>query len=194
MLNVPNALSALRLIVVVMLWPAALAGRHVLIAGGIAFACATDVADGIIARGTGTRTRFGSQLDSIADFALMGSTLAWLALLRPEFFRENRTLLLVWIALAIVTLVVGAVRFRRLGDLHLYSAKVAGSLSYLFAIWLLLTGDYPRWAFYIAYTASTLAALEALLIFATGKRDKGTRGHGGSILPFPRRRAQSPRP
>lgn len=168
-LNIPNALSTLRLVLVALLWPAALAGKPVLVAIGIAIAGVTDVADGIIARASGQRTRLGSQLDSIADLALMGSTFAWLLMLRPTFFHENRTLLLTWAILGAITLVIGWLRFRRLADLHLYSAKTAGAVAYVFAIYLLLTGHYERWAFYIVFGIATAAVLEALLVFATGR-------------------------
>ena len=53
----------------------------------------TDVLDGIVARATGRRSALGSQLDSIADLALMSSSLGWLLLLRPAFIQQNWTVL-----------------------------------------------------------------------------------------------------
>lgn len=183
-LNVPNALSTLRLVLVVLLWVPALAGKNVLVAIGVIIAGATDVADGIIARASGQRTHFGSQLDSVADLALMGSTFAWLLILRPGFFEENRTLLLAWAGLGLITLAIGWLRYRKLADLHLYSAKTAGAIAYIFAIYLLLTGQYERWAFYIAYGVCTLAVLETLFVFSTGRGLEPKERSGCALVPF----------
>ncbi|MGH7551615.1 MAG: CDP-alcohol phosphatidyltransferase family protein [Longimicrobiales bacterium] len=182
LLNVPNALSLLRLILVALVWIAALAGQRILVAIGIAIAGATDVADGIVARSTGTSTRFGSQLDSIADISLMASTLAWLIILRPTFLLENWLLIAIWLGVAVLTLAVGWVRFRKVADLHLYSAKAAATVSYAFVIYLLFADSYERWMVYTVFAVCLLATAEALVVFATS-RGNGDPIRYGCILP-----------
>jgi phosphatidylglycerophosphate synthase len=184
LLNVPNALSSLRLILVALVWIAALAGQRILVAIGIAIAGATDVADGIVARSTGTSTRFGSQLDSIADIALMASTLAWLIILRPTFFLENWLLIGIWLGVAVLTLAVGWVRFRKVADLHLYSAKAAGAVSYAFVIYLLFADSYERWMVYAVFAVCMLATAEALVVFATSRGSSDPIRYGCILPPF----------
>jgi phosphatidylglycerophosphate synthase len=184
LLNVPNALSMLRLILVGLVWIAALNDQRVLVAIGIAIAGATDVADGIVARSTRTSTRFGSQLDSIADIALMASTLAWLIILRPTFLRENWLLIAIWLGVALVTLAVGWIRFRKVADLHLYSAKAAATVSYAFVIYLLFAGGYERWMVFAVFSVCLLATVEALLVFATSRSGTEPVRYGCALPPF----------
>jgi CDP-diacylglycerol--glycerol-3-phosphate 3-phosphatidyltransferase len=189
-------LSGTRLIVVALAWLPALAGDRVLVVWGIAVAGATDVLDGIVARRSDTASRFGSQLDSIADLILMASTLAWLLILRPEFFRERLLLLVLWAAYGLFTLAVGWVHLRRIGDLHLFSAKTAGAAAYAFAIYLLLRETYHPLVFHVVYAACALATTEALLVFLT-QSDPGPPPTLRSILPSlvaRRRRAPGHRP
>lgn len=151
---------------------------------GLAVAAFTDVLDGAIARRYHSKTPRGSRLDSIADHTLTASTAFWLVLLRPDFVAEQLPLVGAWVALGVTALLVGWLRFRKVGDLHLYSAKVAGTLGYLFAIWLLLFGSYSQIAFYVVIAACMLASLESLLVVSIRSR---VDEHIGSILLSPRR-------
>ncbi len=194
LLTIPNALSALRLILVVALWGAAFGGQRVVVAVGVAIAGATDVADGMIARLTRTSTRFGSQLDSIADLALMGSTMAWLVIFRPHLFLEKGTWIMAWLGFAMLTLAVGWLRFRRIADLHLYSAKTAGAMAYVFAVYLLFTGEYESWVFYVVYAACSLATIEALVVFTTTPHMEARKRGGCLLSAFPGRVTDAHRP
>lgn len=80
-LTVPNALSALRLILIpVFLW-LLLAQRADLAAVGVlALSGVTDWADGVIARRTGQITRLGRLLDPLVDRLTIAATLVGLAL------------------------------------------------------------------------------------------------------------------
>src|SRR5690606_25427113 len=145
----------------------ALAGQATWLGVGVMVAALTDVVDGPIARRLRRSTARGSRLDSIADHALTASTGVWIVLLRPEFVVEQLALLIAWAALGGSALLVGWVRFRRIGDLHLYSAKAAGTLGYLFAIWLLLFGTYSVGVFRVVVAICILASLETLLVVST---------------------------
>ena len=164
-------------------WIPALQGKTTAVVILAAAAGATDVLDGIIARGTGRRSRFGSQLDSIADLALLISMLGWLYLLRPGFMREHRTVLLIWLALGALALVVGALRFGRVGDLHLRSAKVAGVAAHLFALVLLLTGRYSRPVFIAVIATCFFATAEALLVLVLASPEE-RRARPASVVPL----------
>ena len=85
--NVPNALTVLRLLCVpafaVLLLGSATYGDGWLVAAWAVFtgACITDVVDGRIARSRGQVTDFGTFADPVADKALVGTALVGLSLL-----------------------------------------------------------------------------------------------------------------
>ena len=85
--NVPNALTVLRLLCVpafaVLLLGSATYGDGWLVAAWAVFtaACVTDVVDGRIARSRGQVTDFGTFADPVADKALVGTALVGLSLL-----------------------------------------------------------------------------------------------------------------
>lgn len=182
-LSLPNALSILRLTLVALAWIPALAGHNRVVAVLAATAGATDILDGMIARAWHQTSRLGSHLDSIADLILILSILAWLWLLRPEFLLEHREVLAGWVTLGAAALVVGLIRFRRVGDLHLRSTKVAGALAHLFVLWLLFTGSYPRVAFTIVIAVCFIATTEVLLVLLLATPEE-RRARPASILPI----------
>jgi phosphatidylglycerophosphate synthase len=182
--TVPNQLTALRLASVPVLWVLALLGMPVWVGIGLIAASLTDVLDGWLSRRWNQTSDFGSRMDSVADHALAISTTLWLALLRPFFFHEQKWPLIAWSAFALVVLLVSWVKFRRFVDLHLFSAKVAVVLAFLFGIPLLVLGRYSRLQFWLTLAVCTFAALEALLVILTRSE---VDEHIGSI--FKRRRA-----
>jgi phosphatidylglycerophosphate synthase len=159
-----DELTLLRLLLVPPLWVLALLDMRVPLGIGLAVAGLTDVLDGPIARRQGTPSRIGSQMDSIADHTLTASALIWLIMFRPEFFREYAAVLFTWGGFALVTLVVGYVRFRRFANLHLYSAKAAGFVGHLFAIWMLLRDGPAAPFFHVAIALAFLATAETLAV------------------------------
>lgn len=162
-----DGLTLLRLVAVPILWVLAYLGMSVQLGVGLALAGLTDVLDGPVARRTGRSSRYGSQLDSAADILLMGSIVVWMAWLHPGFFRANVVPLVVWLTIGGAALLVTWVRFRRLGDLHLYSAKTAGVVAYLFAVWLFVTGTYHPAFFGLAVGLAILGAAETLMVGLT---------------------------
>jgi len=162
-----DQLTLTRLLLALPLWVCALLRLRLLLGAGLLLAGLTDVLDGPVARRSGGVTRFGSQLDSVADMLIITSMVIWLRLLRPEFFRMYATPILIWAMLGIMTLLLGWVRFRRLGDVHLWSAKVAGVLGYLFTVYMLAWEGPAAPFFWIAIGAAYLSAGETLIVMAT---------------------------
>ncbi|MDX1674577.1 MAG: CDP-alcohol phosphatidyltransferase family protein [Longimicrobiales bacterium] len=159
-----------RLLSVPVLWALAWAGSTFWLGIGLALAGLTDVLDGPVARRTGKSSRFGGQLDSAADILLMASIFWWFVLLEPRFFLDNATPLVVWAVIGTVSVLATYIKFGRLGNLHLYSAKTAGVLGYLFAVSLFVLGDYSPVFFGVAVTAAIVAATETLLVALTRRR------------------------
>jgi phosphatidylglycerophosphate synthase len=165
-----DGLTLVRLVAVPILWVLAALGLPVHLGIGIALAGLTDVLDGPVARRTGRSSRVGSQLDSGADLLLMASIVAWMAWLRPDFLAANLVPLALWATIGTASLVATWLRFGRVGDLHLYSAKAAGVAGYVFVVWLFVLGDHSPLFFALAVGLAILAATETLLIALTRRR------------------------
>jgi cardiolipin synthase (CMP-forming) len=174
--RVADALTWLRLLLVpVILW-LALLGHGALVGLGLVLAGATDFLDGFLARRLGQESPVGARLDSIADILLLVSAMVCIELLHPEIARENPAVVAGAFSVYFVSLAVGLIKFRRLGNLHLYSAKVAGGLLYAFAVLTLVTGGYDRPLLVLAavvFTISSLETLAAHLLFSAVDESMG---------------------
>jgi len=168
--DLPNQLTLLRMLAVPVLWVFALLEWRTPLGVGLAIAGSTDVLDGFLARRMRRTTRIGSQLDSIADMVLVVSIVIWLLLIRPDLFREHGLILVLWSALGLLTLAVGWLRFRRFANLHLYSAKAAGVIGHIFAIYMLLFDGPAAPFFWVAIGAGFLATTESLLFLLLRSR------------------------
>lgn len=162
-----DMLTLVRIVALPGLWALAYFQLSMYLGIGMALAGLTDVLDGPVARMTQRSSRYGSQLDTVADILLMGSIVIWMAMLYPEFFRDNVLPLLVWITIGSASVVVTLIRFGRVADLHLYSAKVAGVVGYVFAVWLFVLGDYSPVLFAVAIGLAIIAATETFLVALT---------------------------
>jgi phosphatidylglycerophosphate synthase len=168
--SIPNLLTGTRLLLIPVLWIYAGLGRNTVVAAGMAVAWLTDALDGFLARRWNAQTAWGSRFDSIADLLMFLSGLAWVAMLRPDFVRDHAVLLLVWVGLGVAAYSIGWIRFRRVADVHLYSAKAANFFGFWFVAYLLAFDDYPLAVFYVVIGVCLLAALETLLALLTCDR------------------------
>ncbi len=176
---VPDALTMARLAALPVLWILALLEMRQALAAGAAAAAFTDVLDGMIARRLRVTSRRGGALDSLADHLLSTSLVIWLFLFCPQFFSAEGVRLLAWAGFAVVVLAAGWIRFRQVGNLHLYSAKAAGVAGYCFGLLLLYTGDYNAGVWMAVLTMAWFAGVESLAVILT-RRD--VNDHRGSIL------------
>jgi CDP-diacylglycerol--glycerol-3-phosphate 3-phosphatidyltransferase len=171
----PNVLTGMRLVAIPLLWVLAFMGRTRALGIGIGLAFVTDMLDGWLARKLHAETEIGSRTDSLADHMLAASTVAWLFMLRYDFFQAHAPLLFGWIGLALFTLLMAWLRFRRFVDLHLYSAKAAVFLAYTMAVVLLVTGRHWEWHWALAFGTACFAAAESLYVILTrGEADEHT--------------------
>lgn len=176
---VPDALTLARLAALPVLWVLAVLGMQQALAAGAAAAAFTDVLDGMIARRLRVTSRRGGAMDSLADHLLSTSLVVWLFMFCPGFFRAEGVRLLAWAGFALVVLAVGWIRFRQVGNLHLYSAKAAGTAGYVFGLLLLYTGEYNAAVWMGVLTVAWFAGVESLAVILT-RRD--VNDHRGSIL------------
>jgi phosphatidylglycerophosphate synthase len=186
--RVADMLSWSRLLLIPLLWVLAALGNGRLVGVGLIVAGITDALDGHIARRLGQDSAAGARLDSIADNLLLLSAVVWIELLHPEIARENLALVAATFAVYLASLGVGLIKFHQLGNLHLYSSKVAGGFLYTFAVVTLVTGGYEPLLLGLAAAAFILSSAETLaaqLLFASA--DERT----GSVLLALKRRAET---
>ncbi|QFT77050.1 CDP-alcohol phosphatidyltransferase family protein [Erythrobacter sp. THAF29] len=123
---------------------------------------ATDAIDGPISRYTGTTSRRGARLDTIADglttlAGLLGLYIFERHLIEPEI-GWLYAFLITYAAAGLVCLI----KFGVLPSYHLLSSKLGAVLAGLFVIWLYLFG-YSREFLIAVIVVGVLANLESLL-------------------------------
>ena len=160
---IPNLLSGTRLLLVPILWILALQGETTAMGFGLLVAGLTDALDGFLARRLHAVTPAGAALDSLADNLLMLSVAAWLVLLRPDVVAHFASWFFAVVALHVAFLVIGMIRFHRFGNLHLYSAKVAGVTGFAFIVACFLWPGIPVVLGVIAFSSVTVAVVEGNL-------------------------------
>lgn len=162
--TLPNQLTALRLLLVPLLWALALRDQPRWVGVGLVLALLTDALDGPIARRRGEATAWGAVFDSLADKLLSVSVVGWLALLRPAIFTAHPRLILLAALCFAASLLVGLLKWGRPAPLHLLSAQLGGGVQALFVLHALLSDGYSRPLLYAALGLLILAALEEIAV------------------------------
>ncbi|MBQ6467797.1 MAG: CDP-alcohol phosphatidyltransferase family protein [Clostridia bacterium] len=125
----------------------------------------SDMADGAVARKTGTVSKFGSKLDTAADFVLV---IVCLIKLIPAIHAP--TWLIIWIiviaAIKAVNLISGYIMRKEIVALHTVMNKVTGIL--LFALPLTITFIDLKYSGAFVCAAATFAAIQEGHIIRTG--------------------------
>lgn len=164
MKNLANVLSCIRIIMATFLLLVRPVGMRYIIAYLI---CGmTDVADGFVARSTGTVSKIGSRLDSIADIIMFGVVFKILVTII-----EFNELLVYWIVaiitLRLLSICIIYIKYRTFAIIHTYGNKLSGLLLFFLPIVLMY---YNIIIFvYIVCIVSTLAAIEEVLINVKSK-------------------------
>ena len=163
--NLPNILSAARIVSAPILVLLALAHQETAFACLLVAALLSDIADGLIARMFALGSALGAMLDSIADvlILLVACFGAWV------FHREVCVAHVVALTLLVGTWVIegiaALVRYGRLSSFHTYAAKLAGYALGIFISVLFVFGFVP-WLFYLAVAISVLSNLEEMLLLS----------------------------
>lgn len=158
----PNAMSALRIALMPGVLMAALAGSKPWFLGLVAVSLITDALDGYLARKLDAFSDLGRKLDSVADYVVMVTGLAGIALLWPDIMRRE----LAWVATGLgaffAVVVYGFVRLGRAPCYHTWASKGLALFSALSLVPLL--AEWSATPFHIAIVLQVLAALEEMTI------------------------------
>lgn len=127
-LNLPNALSVLRLLLTpVLLWLASHDQPDAFLAV-LVFALATDALDGYLARRFNQTSALGAKLDSWGDLSIYATMVVALLWLWPDIFAREKWFLGFAIVSHLVPTATSLVKFRELPRYHTWAAKVAAVL------------------------------------------------------------------
>ena len=162
MVNVPNALSLLRLSLVPVLLTLAWNGWGKIFFSLLVLSLLTDALDGWLARKLNQATEFGARLDSWADLltSLSLPIAGWW--LRPEVVREEAGFLLAGIAFYLLAPFCGWLKFRRLTSYHTWAAKAA-AVALAIAVIVIFAGG-PGWLLRIAMPLAVVACVEEIIM------------------------------
>jgi CDP-diacylglycerol--glycerol-3-phosphate 3-phosphatidyltransferase len=165
MLNVPNALSMLRLLLVPVLLMLAWQGQRSVYLPMLLGALLTDALDGWLARKLNQTSELGARLDSWADLltSLSLPFAGWW--LRPEVMREERAFLIGGLALYLLAPACGWLKFHRLTSYHTWAAKTAAVVIAVVVIVIFANG--PGWLLRVAMPLVAVACLEEIGITLT---------------------------
>lgn len=158
--HIPNVITFLRIVLCIPLFfvlPLSPAFFALYAACGL-----SDVLDGFIARKTGTASKFGAALDSVADGVFSG-----IIIVKFVPFAKIPLWILVWIfAIAFIkltSLAVGFCKYRAVALLHTYSSKASGVLLFSFPLLYAVSGMVVPLSCVVCGVAS-LSAVEELII------------------------------
>lgn len=163
--NIPNLLSGARLVLMPVHIVLAAQGWKAAFLVCLIFALTTDAADGFLARRWNQVTEFGAGLDSWADAATWLGAIVGAHFLWPELIRREVAWLVVVVAVYLLTICVGFIKFRRLTSYHTWGAKTAAMMMSVAGLVLLLTGK--AWPFHTGACVMMLSCAEEVAITVT---------------------------
>lgn len=162
LLTIPNALSALRLVLApVLLW-LAWTGRPGAFLVTLSVSLLSDLVDGWLARRFGQATQLGTLLDSWGDLVTYTTVPLCAWWLWPELIRQEAQYAAAIVSAYVFPIVLGYLKYGRLTAYHTYGAKLSSLLVGPSALLLFLGG--PAEPFRVATCVLVLAELEEIAI------------------------------
>jgi cardiolipin synthase len=161
--NVPNALSAYRLVMAPVLAGLALSGHQRPFVILIVVSLVSDILDGLIARAFGLQTAFGAKLDSIADDATYVAAFIGVLVFKAAEIGAHLPLLYLFMVMVLLTSLVHLVKFGRFPSFHLYSFRVGGYLQGGFLLYLFVYGFQVQ-LYYFVFLYGIAACLEVIAV------------------------------
>ena len=161
---VPNLLSALRIALMPAVLLTAVGGSKPWFVGLLVAALLTDAFDGFLARRLHAESELGRKLDSFADYLVMITGIAGIALLWPDIMRRE----LPWVATGLVAffavVIYGFVRLGRAPCYHTWASKILAVACGPTLIPLL--AEWSAVPFHVVMTLLVLCGAEEILIAA----------------------------
>ena len=127
-INIPNALSLARLLLVPVLMYCAYRDMETVFLCLLAASLLTDYFDGYLARKLGQVTELGAKLDSLGDFFTYGVMVLGLMWLWPEVFAEESWFLYLAFFFYLIPTITSLLKYGELPSYHTWAAKISAVL------------------------------------------------------------------
>ena len=169
-LQPPNLVSALRVLIAPLLLALALLQMEHWFLGALLFSAFTDVVDGYLARRLKLITPLGAHLDSWGDFTIytMMAICAWI--LWPEITRRELVYYAMVLFSFLLPAIVGLIRFGKLTGYHTWAVKFAVFAT--FVGYVALYSGLASWPFVLASVLCVIAGSEEILITLTLREER----------------------
>jgi phosphatidylglycerophosphate synthase len=160
--NLPNYLSAARLVMMPAALVAAIAGSRFWFVILLVTSLVTDALDGYLARRLKAESDFGRKLDSAADYLLLLTGIAGIALLWPVLMHRELPWVIAGLASFFAVVVYGFVRLGRAPCYHTWAAK---ALAVGLALALVpLLAEWTPLPFRVVMALQVLGSIEEIVI------------------------------
>ena len=160
--NLPNAISFLRILLAPVLFYFALTQQPLWFIGTLVFAEFTDVLDGFLARTLNQITTMGSHLDSWGDFVIYTTIAICAGILWPDILRQESIYFIFVVLSFTLPAAIGFIKFRSFTSYHTWSVKIAVAVTVI--AYILLFTEIAHWPFRIASLICLYAAFEEIAI------------------------------
>lgn len=161
--NIPNLLSAYRLLMAPVILVTGIKNNEHLFAVLLCVNLASDVLDGFIARTFKLTTKFGAQLDNLADFGTYALAVFGIFQFKWHDIQSNYWLLLIFLGIFMISNFIGWIKFRKMPGMHLYSCVTTGYLQGIF-FFVLFAHGFEFWLYALCLGFGILAYTEKIII------------------------------
>lgn len=127
----------------------------------------TDLLDGLIARKTGTQSKVGARLDSIADLLMFLAMTASMIFWAGDLLMKLLLPILIVFFIRVINSLIALIRYRALVFLHTWGNKAAGLFIFFTPVLYLLTHSFA--VLIVALALALISALEETAIHLTAK-------------------------
>ncbi len=162
LLQPPNLISLLRILVAPLLFLLAFLRLEFWFLVALLFSAFTDVLDGFIARRFNMITPLGAHLDSWGDFVIYGTMAICAWILWPEITLEQLPYFAMILFSILLPVQVGLVKFGKFTGYHTWGVKIAVFMT--FVGYLSLYSGVAAWPFQLASVLCLIAGAEEILI------------------------------
>ncbi|HET7898343.1 MAG TPA: CDP-alcohol phosphatidyltransferase family protein [Flavisolibacter sp.] len=159
-----NAITLYRLLAAFYLLYLVIEKRADLFKWLLAISFFTDAIDGLLARRWKVVTEIGSRLDSIADDLTVLMAIIAMFVFKPEFVRDQLSLIILLTALYFLQLILAFVRYGKPTSFHTYLAKAAAAMQGIFLVLLFFLPQPLVQVFYIAALFTFLDLAEEIVL------------------------------
>jgi len=162
-LNIPNILSAYRLLTFPVILFFMYIGKQDLFVLFLCINLITDILDGFIARTFNMVTEIGAKLDSLADTGTYILAITGVFVYKYDLFEPYLISFIAFISLFFLSHIIPLIRYKKLPSFHLYSWKIGGYIQGFF-FFTLFVFDFNSTFYIIMVTWGIISFIEHIII------------------------------